>query len=153
MIELLIAEPFINLLDGQKIENAAVSALNHEHAKPNQDLTIAIDDDSRLHALNKEFLGIDAPTDVLSFPSGEEWIDPETEHTYLGDIAISYPRAAEQAAAAGHPVINELQLLVVHGVLHLLGYDHAESVEKVAMWAAQKDILDGLGVNIVRLPE
>lgn len=153
MIELIIAEPFQNLLDGQKLENAVMATLSYAQARPDQDLSIAIDDDARLQALNHEFLGIDAPTDVLSFPSGEDWIDPETAQAYLGDIAISYPRAAEQAASAGHPVINELQLLVVHGVLHLLGYDHADPEEKAAMWAAQKDILDGLGVQIVRLPE
>jgi probable rRNA maturation factor len=67
---------------------------------------------------------------------------------YLGDIAISLPRATAQAEAAGHPVAAELQLLTVHGVLHLLGHDHAEPEEKAAMWAAQAAVLATLGVTL-----
>jgi probable rRNA maturation factor len=89
--------------------------------------------------LNRQYLGVDAPTDVLSFPVGE--VDPESEALYLGDILISYPQALAQAEAAGHPVQAELQLLVVHGTLHLLGYDHAEEDEKTLMWKAQDEIL------------
>ncbi|MDP2777432.1 MAG: rRNA maturation RNase YbeY, partial [Anaerolineales bacterium] len=88
----------------------------------NADITIVLTDDAQLHELNRDYLGVDAPTDVLSFPASES--DPETGSTYLGDILISIPRAAQQAQAAGHPVDAEVQLLVVHAVLHLLGYDH-----------------------------
>lgn len=153
MINLIIADPFKNAIEGQKLENAAVATLSHEHVSPDTDLSIVIDDDERLHALNNEFLGIDAPTDVLSFPSGEQSTDPDTGNLYLGDIILSFPRASEQAETAGHPVMNELQLLVIHGVLHLLGYDHADSEEKINMWAIQADILSSLGVQIARLPE
>lgn len=110
------------------------------------DLTIVISDDRQLQALNHEYLGIDAPTDVLAFPAGQT--DPETEALYLGDVLISAERAGVQAAAGGHPLVAEIQLLVVHGVLHLLGYDHAEKDEKERMWAAQEAVLKNLGLNL-----
>ncbi len=107
------------------------------------ELTLIVTGDDALQELNRRYLEIDAPTDVLSFPAGE--VNPENGAFYLGDIAISYQRAQAQAALAGHPVEAELQLLVVHGVLHLLGYDHAEPDEKAAMWAAQDRVLAELG--------
>src|SRR5512141_671466 len=106
------------------IEGAARAALEHESQALEADLSIILADDARLHELNLNYLGVDAPTDVLSFPASET--DPETGARYLGDILISVPRAQEQADAAGHDLAGEVQLLVVHGVLHLLGYDHAE---------------------------
>lgn len=109
------------------------------------DLTIALVDDLRIQGLNRDFLGHDAPTDVLSFPADEP--DPETGHRYLGDVAISCPRAAEQARERGHAIEAEMQLLVVHGVLHLLGHDHAESEERDRMWAAQASALEQLGIS------
>jgi probable rRNA maturation factor len=109
------------------------------------DLTIALVDDPRIQDLNRGFLGHDVPTDVLSFPANEH--DPETRRRYLGDVVISLARAAEQAAERGHPVEAEMQLLVVHGVLHLLGHDHAEVGEKDRMWAAQAEALERLGVS------
>ena len=153
MINFVIAEAFEPLVDAQKLERAALATLQHQTGSTESDLSIVIEDDAHLHELNKEFLDVDAPTDVLSFPSGEEEADPETGQVYLGDVIISYPRASEQANAAGHAVIDEMQLLVVHGVLHLLGHDHAEDEEKAAMWAAQGEILRGLDVRLSRLPE
>ncbi len=153
MIHIVVADPFVNLVEPPKLELAAVATLLHEVAEIVPDLSIVIEGDTRLHELNKEFLDIDAPTDVLSFPSGEEDPDPETGRVYLGDIIISYPRAEEQANAAGHPVLAELQLLVIHGTLHLLGHDHAEPEEKAIMWAAQAKLIGDLGVPIARLPE
>ena len=153
MINIIIADPYLNKLDEQILDQTAQAVLRSQSQEPESDLSIVIDDDARLHELNKSFLGIDAPTDVLSFSSGEEDPDPETGRLYLGDIIISYPRAVEQSEAAGHAATAEIQLLVVHGVLHLLGYDHAEPDEKEAMWKAQKEIIDRLGVKILRLPE
>lgn len=153
MINVLISEPFINLVQPEKLELAALTTLEQQGLQLeqdflSQDLSVAIDDDERLQALNQAFLGIDAPTDVLSFPAGDDEIDPETGVLYLGDIIISYPRALDQANAAGHPVIAEIQLLVVHGVLHLLGHDHAEPEEQAVMWAAQREVLLSLGVQM-----
>ena len=68
--------------------------------------------------------------------------------TYLGDIAISLPKATRQAEAGGHGVASEMQLLVVHGTLHLLGYDHSEADDKAEMWRIQGEILEGLGSNL-----
>jgi len=153
MIHILVADPYIDHVEAPKLELAAVAALQYEAEDLVPDLSIVIEEDARLHELNKEFLDIDEPTDVLSFPSGEENPDPETGRIYLGDVIISYPRAAEQANAAGHPLLAEMQLLVIHGVLHLLGHDHAEPEEKTLMWAAQAEILRILGVPIARLPE
>lgn len=126
------------------LERAAAAALRHGPG-PEADLTLVLAGDERLQALNRQFLGKDRPTDVLSFPSDET--DPETGRRYLGDVLISVPRAAEQSAARGHSLEAELQLLAVHGVLHLLGHDHAEAGEKARMWAAQARVLAELGVS------
>ncbi len=132
------------------IEQAARAALAHQDA--HGDLTIVLADDESLRRLNRDYLDVDAPTDVLSFPASER--DPETGSLYLGDILISLPRAEEQARLAGHAVEDEVRLLVVHGVLHLLGFDHATQSEKAAMWPVQAAILHELGLAHVaaRLP-
>ena len=125
------------------IELTANRALEHQSASG--DISIVLTDDARLHQLNRDYLGVDAPTDVLSFPASET--DPETGARYLGDILISIPRAEEQAKLAGHPLESEVQLLVVHGILHLLGFDHAEAEEKTKMWKAQAEILESIGLS------
>ena len=94
---------------------------------------------------------MDAPTDVLSFPASET--DPESGITYLGDILVSVPRAHQQAIAAGHSLESEVQLLVVHGILHLMGHDHADADEKARMWQAQAEILAGLGLAHIQIRE
>jgi probable rRNA maturation factor len=133
------------------LERAAQAALEHESQTSESELTIVLTDDARLHQLNREYLGVDAPTDVLSFPASET--DPETGARYMGDILISVPRAQAQADAAGHPLESEVQLLVVHGVLHLLGHDHAEPEEKARMWRAQSEILEHLGLGNIQIRE
>jgi probable rRNA maturation factor len=125
------------------IERAARAALSHEVV--DGDLTIVLSDDTQLRELNRAYLGVDEPTDVLSFPASET--DPETGARYLGDILISVPRADAQARRAGHPLEAEVQLLVAHGVLHLLGYDHAEPDEKSKMWRAQAEILESIDLS------
>lgn len=138
-------------IDEQLVENAAAQALRHQNAPEGADLTIVLTDDAQLHDLNREYLHVDEPTDVLSFPSDQT--DPETGSRYLGDILISVERAATQAAGAGHSVEAEVQLLVVHGVLHLLGHDHGDPEEKVVMWKAQSEILSGLGLGDIEIRE
>ena len=133
------------------LERAAQAALEHETQPLDADLSIILTNDARLHELNLNYLGIDAPTDVLSFPASET--DPETGARYLGDILISMPRAKAQAEAAGHPVDAELQLLVVHGVLHLLGHDHGKAEEKAHMWQAQAQILERLRIGHIKIRE
>lgn len=146
MIQLQIEARFSESVDQELLKQAAASALKHEGIPPGYALTLVITGDEHLRQLNRQFLDVDAPTDILSFPSGEA--DPDTGEPYLGDILISYPRAAAQAEASKHPVEAELQLLVIHGVLHLAGHDHAEPLEKERMWAAQAEILASLGIFI-----
>lgn len=130
----------------QALVRAAEQTLQAAEADPNAELTIVLSDDAQLQALNRQFLGIDAPTDVLAFPGGET--DPDTQTFYLGDIILSVQRAAAQALSAGHSTQDELCLLVVHGVLHLLGHDHANEAEKAVMWALQGQILEQIGCAI-----
>lgn len=133
------------------LERAARLTLELQPDSIDADITIVLTDDRQLHELNRDFLGVDAPTDVLSFPAAEE--DPETGTAYLGDILISIPRAAQQAETAGHPLEAEVQLLVVHGVLHLLGHDHAEAEEKARMWNEQAKVLERLGLAYVKIQD
>ena len=133
------------------LENAAHAALEHESESLDADLSIILTDDARLHELNLKYLNVDAPTDVLSFPASET--DPETGARYIGDILISVPRARSQAEVAGHPLEAEVQLLVVHGILHLLGHDHARAKEKARMWKAQIEILKRLGLAHIQIRE
>ena len=132
-------------------EKAAHAALKHQKETLDVNLSIVLTDNRRLHKLNRDYLGVDAPTDVLSFPASET--DPGTGARHIGDIIISVPYAAKGAVKAGHPVESELQLLVVHGVLHLLGHDHAEPKEKARMWKAQTEILESLGLGSIQIRE
>ncbi len=133
------------------VERAVRAALTHQERLQGVDISVVLTDDRRLHELNREYLGIDAPTDVLSFPASES--DPDTGVPYLGDILISIPRAKAQAKAEGHALDAEVQLLVVHGVLHLLGHDHAKQGEKSKMWKAQAEILAELGLSGITIQE
>ncbi|MRR38311.1 rRNA maturation RNase YbeY, partial [bacterium] len=132
------------LIPDEILEQAAQATLDLSAAS-DADLTLLLTGDAEIQSLNRDYLGHDNPTDVLSFPADEP--DPETGRRYLGDIIISVPRAAEQASARGHALEAEVQLLIVHGVLHLLGHDHAEADEKARMWAAQAEALTTLGIS------
>ena len=147
MINIESEGPFQNEL----VERAAKAALESQSESPDAELTIVLTDDSRMREMNRDYLGIDAPTDVLSFPASET--DPETGARYIGDIIISLPYAARSADQAGHPLESEVQLLVVHGVLHLLGHDHAGADEKARMWEAQVEILRSLGLGDIKIRE
>ncbi len=125
---------------------AAQQVLEFAKNADKSDLGIVIGNQTLLHRLNLKYRQVDIPTDVLSFPSGE--VDPDTAVLYLGDVVISLPQAQSQAATEGHPLVEELQLLVVHGTLHLLGYDHAEAKEKKSMQVAQDKILGQLGLKL-----
>jgi probable rRNA maturation factor len=127
----------------------AVSVLDHEEVPPGE-LTIVLTDDHTIQELNRQYRGHDTVTDVLSFSDGS--IDPDTERIYYGDVIIALPAAKGHAEAAGHPLETELALLTVHGVLHLLAYDHSTPKERDRMWAVQRTILANLGYQIT-LPE
>ncbi|HEU0293364.1 MAG TPA: rRNA maturation RNase YbeY [Anaerolineales bacterium] len=133
------------------IERAVYLALKHQKESLEVDISVVLTDSGRLQKLNRDYLGIDAPTDVLSFPASES--DPETGARYLGDILISVPYARSSARKSGHSPEAELQLLVVHGVLHLLGHDHARPRQKARMWKAQREILTQLGLGEIQIRE
>ncbi|HYM49443.1 MAG TPA: rRNA maturation RNase YbeY [Candidatus Limnocylindrales bacterium] len=109
---------------------------------------VTLTSDAHIHEYNRRYRGLDEPTDVLAFASREKPKDqrfqapPGTEH-WLGDIVISLERARVQARAARHPVNAEVSLLAVHGLLHLLGYDHATPTEERTMSALTRQILKG----------
>lgn len=132
---------------------AANAAMSNQSVAEGAALTILLTDDDHLHQLNRQYLGEDHATDVLSFPSGEAMPGSEGLLEYLGDIAISVPFAQRQADAKGHVVAAEIQLLSVHGVLHLLGYDHLEPEDKETMWSAQAAILQQLGLEGIQPTE
>ena len=136
------------------LQQAALTTLVHLGMEEPFELAVVVTDDGTLHELNLRHRGVDGPTDVLAFPDDTRgpFVDAPDMPRYLGDVIISFPRAQAQADDAGHTVEAELQLLVVHGVLHLLGYDDAEKEARVRMWAAQADVLRLLEVD-VRLPE
>ncbi|MBN2387043.1 MAG: rRNA maturation RNase YbeY [Anaerolineales bacterium] len=131
-------------VDEALLERAAQTTLDLQ-AAGGADLTLVLTGDERIRTLNREYRAMDAPTDVLSFAAGE--IDPETGRMYLGDVILSMERAEAQAEALGHDLAEEVQLLIVHGVLHLLGHDHAGKQEKERMWGVQAGILTTLGVS------
>ncbi|MGA9533857.1 MAG: rRNA maturation RNase YbeY [Anaerolineales bacterium] len=130
---------------GKAIERAAHATLSACQVEDGE-ITIVLTDDSTLRKLNADHRGLDQATDVLSFPMGE--VDPDSGLPYLGDVVISIERAGQQASAEDHTLSSELILLTVHGVLHLLGYDHASPQGKQAMWRLQADLLESLGNDI-----
>jgi probable rRNA maturation factor len=131
------------------LTTVAVNVLSHEGVPPGE-LTIVLTDEHVIQQLNQQYLGHNTPTDVLSFTDGS--LDPDTGSVYYGDVVIALSVAATQAEAAGHPLETELTLLTVHGVLHLLEYDHSTPEKRDRMWAVQSDILSNLGYQII-LPE
>jgi probable rRNA maturation factor len=135
------------------IAGAARETLAHEAVADGAGLTILLTDDEYLRRLNLQYRGEDHATDVLSFPAGGAIPGAEELDHYLGDVAISWAYAERQAAAKGHETAAELQLLAVHGVLHLLGYDHTDEAEKTMMWAAQRVILQKLGLEQIQPTE
>jgi len=117
------------------------------------EVAVSLVNDQMIHELNKNYRGIDRPTDVLSFAMNEE-IDEDMEFIYdeeeesipntLGDIVISIPRTIEQASEYGHSFERELGFLTIHGFLHLLGYDHDKEEEEKVMFEKQEKVLANL---------
>ncbi|MBX3002482.1 MAG: rRNA maturation RNase YbeY [Anaerolineales bacterium] len=141
MIHLHIESRYRALKLGAAVRKAALVALAQQNSQA-AELSVVLTGNVQVRRLNQQFRGVDAATDVLSF--GAEQAPAGAGDTYLGDIVISVPRARAQARAAGHSLAAEVQLLTVHGVLHLLGYDHASAAQRRRMWAAQDAILAAL---------
>jgi probable rRNA maturation factor len=131
------------------LRQTVAAVLDFEQVTADVALTLLLTDDDQMQQLNRDFAGLDESTDVLSFPTGDTGeMMPDELEGYLGDIAISMMKAERQAEKGGHTLTAELQLLTVHGVLHLLGHDHYEQEEKERMWAAQQAVLDLLKVQV-----
>jgi probable rRNA maturation factor len=134
------------------LKAAAVAVLENQRV-PSAMITILLTDDDSMRALNRQFRSEDKSTDVLSFSFGDEPPSLGSDLPYLGDIAISVPFAHRQAEARGHSTTAELQLLTIHGILHLLGYDHGTETEKWKMWRVQRNVLDQLDLAHVEPTE
>jgi len=129
------------------VVSVAGHVLEHCNQPEGTELSILVTTDEQIQELNREYRDVDAPTDVLSFSAfeGEPFVLPEGMPVNLGDIVISLPQAQRQALAMGHQPEDELALLVVHGCLHLLGYDHADLDEQHEMWQKQNELLVEMG--------
>jgi probable rRNA maturation factor len=141
-----VDEPYAAEVNANDLVRVIEAALLAE-GRPEGEVTLLVTDDEAVAAYNQQYRGVEDPTDVLSFAAQEPTpgfvMAPEMA-AYLGDIVIALPFTRRQAAALNRTLIDELRLLAVHGVLHLLGYDHAEPEEEAIMWAKQDAILAGL---------
>lgn len=128
------------------VELAANAALKHENAE-SRFLSVVLTTDENIHEYNREYRSVDRTTDVLSFPAdeGDDLLAPPDG--FLGDIMISIPRAREQAKALGHSTEREILFLTVHGVLHLLGYDHMRPEDEKIMLPVQRSIVEGIELS------
>ena len=147
-----------NCFTAAEIKRIILTALDEQGVTIPCEITVTVTDDKGIWQLNREFRNVDRPTDVLSFPMqdmvpGHFEFDPlevdiETGRLPLGDIVISADRVAQQAEEYGHSLEREMAYLIVHSVLHLLGYDHVdEGPEKAQMRAREKAILKRLGIE------
>lgn len=132
-------------LDEAQIQDIVAFALTRLRVHPDADLAVVLVDEAAMEQLHVQWMGEPGPTDVLSFPMDELRPGRDGEVSaegILGDIVVCPSVAATQAEAAGHSTIAEIQMLCVHGLLHLLGYDHAEPDEEKEMFGLQAEVLD-----------
>ncbi len=132
-------------VDEEGIRAAAWHALSAARAGAPSALTVTLTSADRVRQLNRQFAGLDEETDVLSFGTdgGPYLVDPG-EPPYLGDVVIAVPVAEKQAAEMGHSLLAELQMLTIHGVLHLLGFDHVTPEEQAEMWVYESEARNAL---------
>ena len=144
------------------IEAVINKTLETENCPYETEVNVLLTGNGEIHTANKEFRGIDRPTDVLSFPmvdyefpsdfsfvdkNPESYLNPETDELLLGDIMISVDKVYEQADEYGHSRKREFAFLIAHSMLHLLGYDHIDEEERKVMEVKQEAILDALGIT------
>lgn len=140
-VQVTVQEPFEAYLSAEWLEGVAREALVAESVK-DAELGVLITDDETVRGLNRQYAGKDKATDVLSFSlrEGEEFASPDGV-LRLGEVIISYPTAERQAREASRPLNEEVAHLLVHGILHLLGYDHSEPEEERVMRAREEAVL------------
>lgn len=137
-IELTVGSP---RLDVGPLSRLAAEVMAGEDVPPGTSLAVLITDDDEIRAMNRQFLGIDEPTDVLAFPdeADDDFVSGYEGPPHLGDIAIGLPTAARQAAEAGHDIGREVAHLLAHGILHLRGFDHVTGPEDEARMRAREE--------------
>jgi probable rRNA maturation factor len=136
-------------VDEAALQRLAVYALDAMHVHADAELAILLVDEAAMEQLHVQWMDEPGPTDVLSFPMDE--LRPGTEEDptppgLLGDVVLCPQVAGTQAETAGHSLMDELLLLTTHGILHLLGFDHAEPAEEREMFAIQRELLLGFAV-------
>lgn len=147
-IDMHVEDEFRTLVDRAWVRKIVRQVLKAEKVTPPYDLGLVFTDIERVRQLNRDYRGVNQPTDVLAFymrpqkGSDSSFANPPDGVAHLGDVIISYPQALAQAREQGHSVQRELALLVIHGVLHLLGYDHEEPQEAKKMRAREKELLE-----------
>ncbi len=132
-------------VDVRDLARLARFVMDQMRVHPLAELCIKAVDEDTMATLNQQWMDKEGPTDVLAFPIDElrpGLVDEEPEEGVLGDLVLCPGVAARQAAEAGHPTEAEVELLTVHGILHLLGYDHAEPEEHAEMFGLQARLLD-----------
>ena len=143
-VSILIGPPFRGRLDRAALRRLAVRVLKAAGVAPPAEVGLVVTDDETVRDLNRRYRGIDEPTDVLSFgyeATTEPFVTPPDGVRRLGEVILSYPTAERQALEAGHSVQEEAAHLVVHGLLHLLGYDHEDPDDERRMRAREVELL------------
>lgn len=153
-VNITVKQKQIKLPTGTRllIRKACNATLKFEGVEEPAEVDVSIVNDEMIKKMNKEFRNIDAPTDVLSFPLGENKEfdkNPENDNLMLGDIVISVDHALAQADLYGHGIEREMAFLTVHSMLHLLGYDHVNGgLEQTIMREKEEKVLEALGLAI-----
>jgi probable rRNA maturation factor len=143
-----VEEEFRGMMDGSWVKKIVRQVLMAEKVAPPYEMSLVFTDSETVKQLNRDYRGVDEPTDVLAFhmlphkEADSSFALPPDGVTRLGEVIISYPQAVEQAKKQGHSTERELALLVIHGVLHLLGYDHEEAGEEAKMREKEKELLE-----------
>jgi probable rRNA maturation factor len=137
-------------VDEVALQRLSIYALDYLHVHPDAELAIVLVDEGAMEQLHLQWMDEPGPTDVLSFPMDE--LRPGTEEAMtpaglLGDIVLCPQVAISQAETAGHTPLDEMLLLTTHGILHLLGFDHAEPDEEKEMFGIQREILAGFALS------
>ena len=141
-------------IDVSKLRQVAQFILKALHCEERCEVSIALVDDSAIHLLNRQYRGIDRPTDVLSFALQDaEGLSPSVAETaeqplVLGDVIISTDTAQRQADERGHSLEKEISILVIHGMLHLFGYDHEDDDEAEEMEALERQLLNDIPASL-----
>lgn len=138
------------VVDEARLVRLATYCLDALRIHPEAELAIVLVDEAAMEQLHVQWMGEPGPTDVLSFPMDELRPGTDDEVTpagLLGDVVLCPQVAEVQAESAGHSTMDELQLLTTHGILHLLGFDHADAEEEKEMFALQRDLLIGFAMN------